>query len=191
MKVIFLDIDGVLQPPGSQRRFSVVQEDIIKKLSDFHHVDYSFYCDCDVTACYLDWNIDAVNRIKTILEKTNAKIVVSSDWQDKRYAFKMRDLLKLHGLDKYYFAQTTDYDLKEPRDEFYIDRFLIPKERKNYNYRVNQILHFLDIRKGITNYVAIDDMNLREGLFDHFVQTRDYITDEQMQECINILEKND
>ncbi len=89
MKVIFLDIDGVLQPPGSQRRFSVIQDDIIKKLSNLHHIDYSIYCDCDVTACYLDWNIDAVNRIKTILDKTGAKIIVSSDWQDKRDAFKI------------------------------------------------------------------------------------------------------
>ncbi len=104
---------------------------------------------------------------------------------------KLRDLLKLHGLDKYYFGQTQDYDPRWPKDEYDSERFAIPKERQNYCYRVNQILHFLDIRQDITNYVAIDDMNLHEGLFDHFVQTRDYINDEQMQACINILERND
>lgn len=41
--------------------------------------------------------------------------------------------------------------------------------------------------KDITNFVAIDDMDLSIGLEKKFVHTYNVINDEQMKKCIEIL----
>lgn len=45
--------------------------------------------------------------------------------------------------------------------------------------------------KEITNFVAIDDMDLSLALDKHFVKTYNVINDEQMKKCIEILNSND
>ena len=78
MNIIFLDIDGVLQPYSSQKRFEINRKELKEKLSKELGIDYSIYNEYDVAAAACDWDKDAVDRIKNIIEKTEAKIVVSS-----------------------------------------------------------------------------------------------------------------
>lgn len=186
MKVIFLDIDGVLQAYGSKNRFGIDRESLREELSKKIGIDYSKYNEYDVAACALDWNEEAVNRIKTIINKTGAKIVVSSDWRSEEKPHKVKDFLSIWGMGEYWYADTEIYnsELMKNTDEYV-------KQNNPTNEYVNmrsiEILDFVFKHKEITNYVAIDDMNLSIGLGEHFVQTDNLINEEQMEKCIEIL----
>ena len=43
MKVVFLDIDGVLQPFNSRERFKYINTNIKRRLSCKYHIDYNKY----------------------------------------------------------------------------------------------------------------------------------------------------
>ena len=58
MKVIFLDIDGVLQLYDSHNRFEHDRKALVSELSQKFHRDYSMYDEYDVAACDLDWDKD-------------------------------------------------------------------------------------------------------------------------------------
>jgi len=178
MNILFLDIDGVLQSPNSQKRFEVNRESLISYLTNIYNVDYSQYNEYDVAAVYFDWDKIAVNRVKKILEKTNAFIVITSNWKNKLLPNKMKDLLKIQGLDKYYVGETANYyDIKE------IDK------TKAYHYKVIEILDYLKQNKNITNYVVVDDLDLSNGLKGHFVRTNNIISAENAENCIRILKR--
>lgn len=72
-KVIFLDIDGVLQSYDSKSRFSMDKEGLRDELTKKYNVDYTVYDEYDVSAAYSDWDINAVNRIRTIVEKLSLR----------------------------------------------------------------------------------------------------------------------
>ncbi|MDR2140398.1 MAG: hypothetical protein LBR11_01150 [Deltaproteobacteria bacterium] len=196
-KVIFLDIDGVLQPHSSQQRFDRIKEGSIAKLYEvlkqIHNVDYSVYKDYDVAAVYYDWCRSSVELLRDILSKTGAKIVLSSDW---RYfgMNAMYDFFTIHSLQKYYIDQTIDssYDLKDSEFDILKDKYRNKyKNNRIYLRRVVEILNYLDQYPHIKNYVAIDDLNLSPGLENHFVHTDDWITEENAANILKILESND
>ena len=105
IKVVLLDIDGVLQSSGSRERFNVDRKVLVETLSKELKVDYSQYDEYDVAAVYCDWDKEAIATLKHILDETGAKIVISSDWRNIRKPNKMRDLLRIHGLDLYYLGE--------------------------------------------------------------------------------------
>ena len=100
MKVVFLDIDGVIQPLGKQDRFKHLDEieEIAKaldqKIPGFNYYEYvseekypeSFFGvysrKCNLCAVLFDWPKEAVRYLTEVLERQNAKIVISSDWRD-------------------------------------------------------------------------------------------------------------
>ena len=110
MKVIFLDIDGVLQPLGRQTRFEHMNEvpELCKKLNRTldNGFDYVAYVEeyrsnaYDVAAVYFDWDKPSVERLRHILESTGAKIVLSSDWREGGME-RMRGMLGIHHLEGY------------------------------------------------------------------------------------------
>ena len=84
IKVIFLDVDGVLNDVRTKSRTAM----------GFQFVDTS-----------------KILRLKKIVEKTGAKIVLSSDWRYDRDDpvlnsdfYELRDRLALHGLSFYAFT---------------------------------------------------------------------------------------
>ncbi|MDR2140397.1 MAG: hypothetical protein LBR11_01145 [Deltaproteobacteria bacterium] len=196
-KVIFLDIDGVLQPHSSQKRFNHIKDGSITKLYEelkrTHNVDYSVYNKRDVAAVYYDWRKSSVALLRDILLKTGAKIVLSSDWR----IFGMNtmyDFFTIHGLEKYYIDQTIDssYDLKDDEFNNLKDKYRIKyKNNDIYFWRVIEILDYLNQYPHIKNYVAVDDLMLNPGLENHFVQTNDWITDADAADILKILESND
>ena len=189
MKVIFLDIDGVLQPYNSRNRFNNDLEALKQKLSQKYNTDYSIYDSYDVGACYYDWDKNAVERIKLIVKETGAKIVISSDWRSEELKNKMKDFLKIWDMEQYWIGDTeTAFDgEKVTMQEIYKYINIITP---NLSYREIEIIDYVYNHKDITNYVVLDDMDFSEILKQHFVKTRNLINDEQANSCIKILNDN-
>lgn len=173
INIVFLDIDGVLQPYDAEMRFMSVDKSIIKELSEKFDTDYNKYNFYDVCAVYYDWKQEAVDRLKYILDETNSKIIISSDWRNKFLPDKMKDLLKIQFLDQYYLADTPIFikfhSIPQTRSEE------IRSSIKEYN---------------INNFVVLDDLkDLQEYFPNNSVITHDYIKVSDMNNAIKILKK--
>lgn len=174
MNVVFLDIDGVVQPHNSFKRFKYMNYDTIKYLSDKYHTDYFKYSSYDVCAVYVDWLSSAVEKLKYILDSTDSRIIISSNWRDPYYSNKMYDLLKIQGLDKYYFK----------------DNPYIIDDSSYYRARAKEINASLN-KYDIKNYVILDDMvELIRYFPNNSVCIRDYIQDRDVDCAIKILKRS-
>ncbi len=176
MKAVFLDIDGVLQPYESENHFYEINKNtkkLVNDLSEKYNIDYSKYSIFDVLMVYYDWNREAVKRLKYILDNTESKIIISSDWKSDKLPRKMHDLLKIHDLDKYW----------------YCDNIIIKKPLLAQEIRHLEIEDSLN-RYPIDNYVILDDMKYLEGYYpNNSVITYDYISINDMNDAIKILKK--
>ena len=181
-KIVFLDIDGVLQGYSRQKRFDhihtipLLQEELTEK----YQVDYTKYDKYDVGAVYYDWDPHALSLLKKILEETGAMIVISSDWR-RLGLQQMIDFFRLYGLNEYIVDVTEDLT----RDE--LDSFKHKYNGNIYEERTFEILKYLEKNPHIQNYVAIDDLNLSRGPEGHFVQTAYLIEDDDCEKAIAIL----
>lgn len=187
MKVVFLDIDGVLKPYYAKGRFEVDREELQKKLTKELGVDYMIYDRYTLASVVADWYKDAVERIRNILVETNAKIVVSSDWRSKELPYKMRDFLRIWNLHEYWYADNEYFNEESMKDA--IEYVKKKDEGKDVqpNERAVEIMDFVFKHKEITNFVAIDDIDLSKYLGDHFVGTYNVIHTGQMKRAIEIL----
>ena len=123
--VVFLDIDGVLQP-STQKRFNYREDipDLCVELERRCGGRYPYakwrgtreLDDMDIAAVYYDWNRDAVERLRYALEVTGSGIVLSTNWRETRGCLGMSALLAIHGLDRYLCGFTETSDLLERRD---------------------------------------------------------------------------
>ena len=159
-----MDIDGVIQPYNSNIRFKHIKDtsllDILEQRTKINYRKYDIY---DVYATYYDWNKNALNRLKYILEVTNSKIIISSDWRNSNMPSKIHDLLKIHNLDNYWFT-----------DNIIESEILSSSER-----RAKEIEISLN-RYPIDNYVILDDMKpLYKYYQDNFVLTDNYISEDK------------
>ena len=176
MNIVFLDIDGVLQPYDAEYRFLNIDRSIIKKLSKKYNIDYSIYDFYDVAAVYYDWDEQAVSRLKYVLDETKSKIIVSSDWRCFNKSYKMPELLKIQGLDKYWYADNVILDY-EPGDTVETIR---AREIKNSLCKYQ-----------IDNYVVLDDWKELHNYFpDNSVITHNVMSIDNMHECIRILKRH-
>ena len=101
------------------------------------------------------------------------KIIISSDWRSDKYIYKMRDLLKIKDLDKYWLA----------------DNNIIKDVNSLAEIRALEINDSLK-RYPIDNFVILDDMKALEKYFpNNAVITYDYMSVSNMNECIKILKK--
>ena len=100
--VIFLDIDGVIQPYSNQYRFDHDFESVINHIVKKFNDDIYRYMDMyDLTAAYFDWDDVALGRLKQILRMFNAYIVIHSGWRESVSKEHLIALFKLHDLDGY------------------------------------------------------------------------------------------
>ena len=210
MKVIFLDIDGVIQPTWKQKRFEHLDEmDEMAKRLDAQIPGYEYYryvtvekypgCvftaysrKCSLAAVCFDWDKDAVEYLRQVLEQHDAKIVISSDWRDGG-EFTMKSFLAIYGLDKYFYDMLEGLSYRPPterqaRAQKYFGS--VRKENQRYDERAADIRNYLDLHKEVTAYVAVDDRNLGFPVAGHFVHcSRGIIRQEeflQMKELIEI-----
>lgn len=239
MKVIFLDIDGVLQPLSSEKRFRHMEElecrcaELEKAHPPYRYSDIA-HNGCggnfDIAAVCHDWNPAAVERLRRLLNTTGARIVISSDWREKGIE-AMRALMAIHELDTY-VDDTTLYTssylhdylkpfapacCKEseagetchhallPRDKAICEMFTYLSEiiKEDYNalpgaggiffhrHRATEIREYLDRHPEITAYAVIDDLFVGNGMYDHLVQTQNFISLEDYAQGLDILKNED
>ncbi|MDR2578385.1 MAG: hypothetical protein LBC70_06200 [Chitinispirillales bacterium] len=188
-KALFLDIDGVIQQPSSQRRFDYVNDEAVmdqlyKELEDKFNVNYREFDKYDVTATYYDWNKGAVEEIRRILDVTGAKIVVSSDWRIGRMGFYLPFLLRIHDFQKYLHGYTPIY-------HGYGSGPKRPEYENISRTRSVEILEYIRAHPHIKKWVAVDDINMSKDIPENFVEVYPRITAEEADRCIEILGKMD
>ena len=186
-KVLFLDIDGVLQPFTQYRHDHILNGDmetVYEELQQRIGIDYRKYDIYDVAAVYYDWDKTAVAELKRVLDTTGAKIVLSSSWSDEDNT-RMRDLFRIYELHEYFIDRTMVEDYSRDFAP-YLKYLKLPEDMK-YQSHSMEILFYLSGHPEIKQYVVVDDMSMR-GLGDHFVETRRMLTPELADECIRVLE---
>ena len=197
-KIVFLDIDGVLQPGYSQKRFDTISGEngesgmpkLYRYLEYYFKIDYRKYNQYDVAAVYCDWDKIAVDLLKLTLSLTGAKIVLSSDWRREGFD-RMKDFFTMHGLEKFYIDNTKDYN---DLDISFVEEVKTRYKEKNgpdsyLDYRSIEILEWLSRNPDVKKWVAIDDMRL-SGLGDNFINTRSSYTWEDAEKAIRLLSVN-
>lgn len=161
MKVIFLDIDGVLN----------ANEDFggrSKSNPSIHGI--------------LGITTTRIKRLKQIIDKTDAKIVLTSSWKEAYinntkyhidiYGRYLRE--KLRKSDIYIFDTTLDY------------------ESKGSEYRGTGIKAWLAAHKNVTNWIVLDDeifCDYDKDIIAHLIKTsyQTGLTDELVNKAIDML----
>lgn len=153
MKVIFLDHDGVICLSTEWGSRFKKQQKAGKKLSQS-------ITSLPIAARFDNFNKKAIKTLNEILEKTEAEIVVSSDW--KRWA-------DVEELGEYYESQGI---IKKPisitpnlgQCSWYIDTypcgFPWNREWNSEMTRVIEIKQYLYDHPEITRWVSVDDLNM-------------------------------
>jgi hypothetical protein len=144
--IIFLDIDGVL---ATFREFLTNKKKFQEKneWAALLQVNYPFNPDC-------------VNILNEIIEKTNANIVLSSDWRLYYTLEELDNIFKYNGLIKSPFDITT---IKTSHMGTSIE-----------SLRLDEINDYID-KNDVKNWVIIDDLDMKlKTNKDRFFLTRDF-----------------
>ncbi len=155
MKIIFLDIDGVLNSEEWMRSRST--SDIDSR--------YPFYEFCP----------DLVDNLNYITDSTGAKIVVSSSWRIGRSVEDLQALFKNVGVTGEVIDKTPSMVIK---DEGYtiprgceIERWLDLRKFQRINWSREKQLECIK-ECGIENYIIIDDeTDMLYRQHEHFIKT--------------------
>jgi HAD domain in Swiss Army Knife RNA repair proteins len=174
MKVIFLDHDGVICLSNQWgNRYKKQKKHIDSNLSESEmSVDYRFD----------DFDQKALKVLNKIIQKTDCEIVVSSDWKKWATLEEMGDYYQRQGIIKRPIGYTTSIlkgDLK------FFDYNTNLEETRSY-----EIQDYLKNHPEITNWVAIDDLNMSKRInettkeymwgLENFVWT--YLADEGIKQ---------
>jgi hypothetical protein len=184
-KVLFLDIDGVLQPGSSQKRFEHINEmdKLYKELFDKYGIDYSPYFKYDVAAVYYDWDKESLHELRRILETTGAKIVISSDWRQSKPIDCLRNFFRIYDMADYVIDYTPDLDYETYKK--------IQKSHEEYKdiheWRCIEILEYLKVHPEIKKWAAIDDLPLNRYLKNAVMTSTYKLVKVDADKCIEIL----
>ena len=154
--VIFLDIDGVLQPPSSQKRFKHDLEELRRCLADrFDDEIYLGMDKYDLGAVYFDWDSEAVERLHSLCNDFGAGIVISSDWRRSKSTPGLQALFRVHELHRYVTGKTNESGGAP-------------------HYRAGEVKEYLEAHPEIERFVIIDDgfgLEFDELFPEQFVHT--------------------
>lgn len=161
-KIIFLDIDGVLNS---------------SKSAEYYHNKYGgngfggfFREDDEPTLENVLWDEDCVELLNDIIKETNAKIVISSTWRKYYSLDAFKKMFKLYGVEN-------------------LD--IIGRTKLGTRHRGEEIQAYIDEHK-ITKYVILDDdSDMLESQILNFVNTNcDFgLSESDSLKAIEILNK--
>ena len=147
--IIFLDIDGVLQPYSAATRFDYQLEKLPQYFANKYNDKSFLQCDIyDLGAVYFDWNEVAVAILKEILRMFSAYLVIHSGWRESMSKDTLKTLFKLYDMNDYILDV-----LPSGKKETVIEKYL--SENKDF----------------IENFIVIDDDNMLSSFGMHFCHT--------------------
>jgi hypothetical protein len=186
MKIIFLDIDGVL----NSNDWYVHRQDNVPM--DSIHAQYPLY----------EFDPRAVARLNELTEKTGAKIVLSSTWRIGRTYEQIQSIFDMVGIKGELVGATPSMQTKRPYEdkEGYttprgceIDWWLkIEGKFQRINWSREKQQEYID-KAIVKNYVILDDdSDMLFGQREHFVHTpfMHGLMDKHAEKCIEILNKD-
>jgi hypothetical protein len=173
--VVFLDIDGVLQPVYRQNRFKHDLEALRHMLAEKYQIpEYEHYDKYDLGAIFYDWDQQSVENLKLLLKETQSLIVLSSSWRRSTPIQVMNNYFRLHDLDSLIIDYTP----------------LISQAT-----RATEVATYLNSHPEITNFVILDDDD--SGFSSDFPQQFVYtgkesrFTNEHLRKALNVLSESD
>jgi len=173
--IIFLDIDGVLQPHHQQDRFNHDMEKLREELAErFNNPDYLEMDRYDLAAVYYDWHKDAVERLRTLCIDYKAEIVISSAWRRSSPLYTLQCFFRIYDLHEY-VVDVTVQDSQAPL------------------FRAGEVKQYVDTHPEIERFVIFDDQESRQfnSVYpDNFVHTRSWIEEEHYERARQILDGN-
>jgi hypothetical protein len=179
MRIIFLDIDGVLNSENwFRRRFKEVDKYTIS-------ADYPYY----------EFDPLLVKNLNKIIQETDAKVVVSSTWRIGRTKEELQEILNMVGFEGEIIGKTLHlggikgYTIPRGCE---IDYWLKGKKFQRINWDIEKQKERLD-ESEVKNYVILDDdSDMLYNQREHFVKTgwQDGLCSSSTDIAIEIL-KND
>lgn len=170
--VIFLDIDGVLQPTWKQDRFKHDMDELRRTLAARYANDEYLTMDrYDLAAVTYDWEPSAVARLRSLCDDFGAEIVISSAWREFNPLPRLKDYFRLHDLDGYITGET-------------------PQRYTSEKSRAGEVEMYLDEHPEIERFVIFDDSYLSsfETLYPaEFVYCYGYLKEEEYAKARAIL----
>ncbi len=185
MKVIFLDIDGVLNSNDwyVYRRDNVAMDSV--------DAQYPFY----------EFDPRAVKRLNRIIEQTGAKIVVSSSWRSGETVESLQKLLDSVGVVGEVIGLTPHLWCSKPYPDK--DGYRVPRgceidwwldnygEFQRINWSKEKQAEYVE-KAIVKNYIILDDdSDMLYGQREHFIKTPGMygLTDELADRAIEVLNK--
>lgn len=175
MKIIFLDIDGVL---NHQTYYN-------KRLESGNNEQYPFSEFCKET----------VERVNVLIDKTSAKVVISSTWRLGRTISELQEILNKVGFRGEIIDITPSFHSSKfsvPRG-CEIEYWLKQQGFQRINWSKKQQLEYL-AKSEVKNYVILDDdSDMLYNQREHFVKCNAYklgFDDLCLEKAIKVLNTN-
>lgn len=157
--ILFLDIDGVIATDNC------------------YSLDGPILSDLDLKMPY-EWNKNCCAALNELLDITDCKIVLSSDWR------------KFYGFDEI-IAMFQYYNINHKCLLGFTEQFeVIKMSESGSNIRTREIESWINRHK-IEKFCVIDDMSLSVDNFVHITDTSKGLTREKIKEAINFLKKTE
>lgn len=160
MKILFLDIDGVLNSDASDKYFKDLGVPAPKTFEELKKVSYTRFCPV------------ALNNLRSIFKAVpEARVVFHSTWRRYFDLSELKEMFAYHGFKKSLFKDCTLIKLSG-------------------GDKVHSINSYLSDNKKIVKYAVVDDEDLSYGKVEgHFVQTNSTVglTSANAQAIIDLL----
>ena len=132
--IIFLDIDGVINPNDKSYSFGNDIKELRLKLIKKNKLYISINT-FELEYVYFNWDKTAIQYLKSLCTEFNASIVISSDWRNGKTVEQLKLLFEIHDLENFVIDKTPELNL----------------------YRDEEVKQYLKEHTEIEKFVVIDD----------------------------------